>query len=271
MSTTTLIDTHCHLTYLINQENNHSLTATDHQKISAILSHAQAHDVKMIIHISTTIQESTNSIILAKAYPNVYATIGVHPNDITSDWPLRYQELTTLLANNQEQIIGIGECGLDYFHHPEHHVAQKQAFHDHIKLALKHNLPLIIHTRDAWTDFFEVMEHYRHEPIKGVLHCFSGNQEILDRLHDTPWYFGLGGIITYPKNNELREIIKKIPLTKILLETDAPFLPPQPFRGKQNHPAYIQLIARQLAQIRSIDYETIAQQTTANAQKLFGL
>ncbi len=237
-----------------------------------IIEQAAANDVNIIINVGTSIIESKNCIKLAEHFKNNYAVVGIHPNDIGNDYK---NELKTIdsWAQNKEQlkIVGIGECGLD-FHYPDYKIQlQKDVFRAQIELALKHNLALVVHTRDARDETLSVIEEYHKEIKHGIIHCFSEDLSFAQQVIDWGFCIGLGGTITYPKNHHLREVATTVPLSSIVLETDAPFLPPQSLRGKKNAPANIQLIANYLAELRNMSTEEVAKKTTQNACKIFGL
>lgn len=171
----------------------------------------------------------------------------------------------------ENKIVGIGECGMD-MHYPDYNLArQRDAFKAQIELALEHNLALVIHSRDAYDETLRILEEYKNNITHAVMHCFSYDQAYADTVTAWNFFLGIGGTVTYPKNNDLRSIVQNINLKHIVLETDAPFLPPQTMRGKQNHPQFIAIIAEYIAQLRGESFDAIANQTTDNALQLFGL
>ena len=198
--------------------------------------------------------------------------VGIHPNDCTENWRSDLEEIKKLITEKEKnKIYGIGECGLD-FHYPDYNLQrQKDAFKAQIELALEHNLGLVVHTRDAAQETMRCLEEFKNANLRAVIHCFSEDQSFADFAITNNFLLGIGGIITYPKNNYLRDIVKKVTINNIVLETDAPFLPPQTMRGKQNHPQNIRLIADYIAQLCETDFETVAGVTTSNAEKLFKL
>jgi TatD DNase family protein len=238
--------------------------------VQTILEQAQEKKVNHIINVGTSIIESHNTILLAQKFPHVYAVIGIHPNDVQSTWKKDFATLKQWVQEKEKnKIVGIGECGLD-FHYPGYDIQQqKDAFKAHIELALEHTLALVVHTRDAHDETLYMLEEYKTNNLKGTIHCFS--EDLTFAQHTIEWGFvlGIGGTLTYPKNNQLREVVKTVGIKNIILETDAPFLPPQIIRGKQNHPLYIHTIAEYLSTLLEKDFETIAQITTHNAFKLF--
>ncbi len=169
------------------------------------------------------------------------------------------------------KIVGIGECGIDMHYTDYNFSRQRDAFKAQIELALEHNLALVIHSRDAYDETLHILEEYRYNLTHVVMHCFSYDQAFAHTVTQWNFMLGIGGTITYPKNNELRTVVQSINLKHIVLETDAPFLPPQTMRGKQNHPQHIKDIAENIAHIRGESFDIIAQQTTRNALSLFKL
>ncbi len=263
-----LIDTHCHIHNMIKKEFDIPLTQQEINSSTTIVEQAAQADVKIILNVGTSLVESKNAIAIAQKNKHVYAAIGIHPNDCTDNWANDVKGLSKLLTIKENKIVAIGECGLD-FHYPNYIVQrQKDAFKAQIELALEHSLPLVVHTRQAPQETLRVLEEYVGQ-ARGTIHCFSENKEFAEQVIDWGYVIGIGGIITYPKNNSLREIVASVPLTSIVLETDAPFLPPQFMRGKQNHPRFIFDIAQYIAQLRNESYETIAQQTSDNALRMF--
>lgn len=267
-----LIDTHCHINMLVKETFDIPLNQQQIQEAGRILQEALNNDVSIIINVGTSLIESKNCISLSQAYSAMYTSIGIHPNDCTQDWKTDFKEFISLLKNKEKfKIIALGETGLDR-HYPGYNIMrQKDAFKAHIELALEHNLPLIIHTRDAHDEVLTILDEYKCDALRGVIHCFSENLAFAQDALKLNFVLGIGGTLTYPKNIELREVFTKISLDSIILETDAPFLPPQEIRGKKNYPKYIKVIAEFLAELRNVSFQTVAEQTTATAKKLFNI
>ena len=268
------IDTHCHLNMMVTKKPDELLCNESFIIIEHIVNQAEQAGVCSIINVGTGINESLNSVAVARRCSHVYATVGIHPEDVSQYAHQSIQAslapLRELLVHKEEnKIVAIGEVGLDFFHTPYDKQLQIDFFKAQIELALEYQLPLTIHIREAGDEVMKVLEEYSHDGIRGVIHCFLQNESLAQTILSWGLYVGLDAPITYPKNNDLRELFKKIPLERILLETDAPFLPPQQYRGKQNTPAYIPLIAAALAALRDIDTAVVEDVTTANAQKLF--
>ncbi|MFA6066138.1 MAG: TatD family hydrolase [Candidatus Babeliaceae bacterium] len=266
------IDTHCHINIIIKKDFDTYITSEDFQKSKKIIEEAEKKSVAKIINVATSLIESLNSIHLAVAYPQIYATVGIHPNDCTENWQQDFNEIKKLVQEKEKnKIHGIGECGLD-FHYPDYTIQrQKDAFKAHIELALEHNLALVVHTRDAGEETLRSLEEFKNSPLRGVIHCFSETLLFAEYAINNNFLLGIGGTVTYPKNNTLREVVKAVDVNNIVLETDAPFLPPQSLRGKQNHPQNIPLIAEYIAQLCNTSLENVARTTTDNAIKLFNL
>lgn len=268
----TLIDTHCHISLMVKKTFTTPLSTYELEQAGLIVQQAHAHSVNYIIDVGTSLIESQNCMLLAKTYKPIFAVIGIHPNDLTDDWKKDLKKLNAYLPHKQEhKIVGIGECGLD-FHYPDYKIQQqKDAFKAQIEMALEHDIALVVHTRDAGDQTLRSLEEFKGQIAKGIIHCFSEDMDFAKQAIEWNFALGIGGTITYPKNNHLREIVSHVSLSSLVLETDAPFLPIQSMRGKQNHPQYIKNIAEYIAQLRNEPLTTIAQQTTHNAQKIFNL
>ncbi|MEX0940894.1 MAG: TatD family hydrolase [Candidatus Babeliales bacterium] len=265
-----MIDTHCHINMMIKKKFDVPIVSSELPHAKIIIEEAQQAQVNYIINVGTSLIESKNCIELAKTFKNLYASIGIHPNDCTAQWLKDFKELKPLLQKKESnKIIAIGECGFDK-HYPGYNLQrQRDAFKAQVELALENDLPIIIHTRDAKDETLDALSEFSKDNIKGVIHCFSEDLAFAKEVINLNFLLGIGGTLTYPKNNILRQVFTTINLEHIILETDAPFLPPQIIRGKENHPKYILTIAEYLAEIRNESLLTIATQTTANARKLF--
>lgn len=265
------IDTHCHLNMLVKKDEDVLLQENDYQIIEEKIFEAQAADVKKIITIGTSVNESINSVNIAKRFEDVYAVVGLHPCDCTANWKNNFEKIKELIKSNPEnKIVAVGETGLDFFHKPFDKERQIEAFRLHIELAIENNLPVVVHVRESAEEVLKVLQDYKKE-IKGVIHCFLQKKDFANEALKLGLYLGINGPITYPKNEWFREVVQQLPLESLLLETDAPFLPPQKLRGKQNLPAYIPIIAQAIADIKNIDVKEVGDVTTLNAQKLFGI
>lgn len=270
-----MIDTHCHLSIMVRSFAKNAETVPFNLKelteCTAILQNAQQNQVNFIINVGTNLTESLLCIELANHFSNCFATIGLHPNDATDNWQTEIAEFEKLLVKKDgSKIVGIGECGIDK-HYPDFNLQQQQdVFHAQIQLALKHNLPLVVHSRDADLETYQALAKYQGEKnLRGTIHCFSSDEIYAQKYINLGFVLGFGGTVTYPKNEILRNVAKTIPLEKIILETDAPFLPPQSMRGKKNSPANIKIIAEFIATLRSESFETIAKTTSQTSLNLF--
>jgi TatD DNase family protein len=272
-----LIDTHCHINIMLRGYKTKSaytnITPEENQQINSIIQQAYDNDTNRIINVGTNLIESVTCIEIAKLYKNCYAIVGIHPNDLTENWKQEFEEIRSLVKNRQEnKIIGIGECGIDMHYEGYNLARQQDAFKAHIELALEHNLALSIHSRDAAEETFKIIDEYTKESnFKGIMHCYAYDQGYATQAIDFKLVLGIGGTLTYPKNEILRSIVQSVQLNDIVLETDAPFLPPQIMRGQQNNPANIKIVAEYIAQLRQTSYENIADTTTATVERLFNL
>ena len=247
-----LMDTHFHL----------DLTCD----IETILMDAEKNNVKKFIISGCDKKSIRDGLEIVNRYENVYMTVGFHPDEVDdiNDDDLLYIEK---LVNNNRKIIGIGEIGLDYYHNDLNIDRQKEYFEKQILIAKKFNLPIVIHTREATEDTYEILKKY---DVKGVLHCYSGSLEMAKLYMEKGYMFGIGGVLTF-KNSKLKDVVKEIPLQNIILETDSPYLAPEPKRGSVNEPKNIKLIANCLAKVKEISIEEVTEITTTNAKRLFDL
>lgn len=267
-----LIDTHCHINMMVKKTFDEPLQLSEINAAQDILQEAEQLDVTTIINVGTSLMESKNCIELAKKYLAIFAVIGIHPNDLTSNWLDDFKELKNLMKQKElNKIVGIGETGLDR-HYPDYNLQrQKDSFKAHIDLALEHNVGLVVHTRDAHDETLRCLEEYKGHITRGIIHCFSEDQSFANTVIDWNFCLGIGGTITYPKNTSLRDVVINVDLENIVLETDAPFLPPQIIRGKQNQPLYTRTVAEYIAKLKDVPYEQVAEKTTQNAKRIFCL
>jgi TatD DNase family protein len=247
-----LIDTHCHI-----HESNYPLDIGD------VLARARHHGVNHMICVGTNEQSSKEAVEFAGNHEHIYAAIGVHPHD-TKDG---YQGIETLFADSN--VVAVGEIGLDYFYTHSPREVQIQALEAQMQMALDHNKPIIFHVRDAFDDFWPIFDNFAG--IRGELHSFTDTKEQLERALVRGLYIGVNGISTFTKDEAQKEMFANIPMERLLLETDAPFLTPVPFRGKVNEPAFVRSVAEHHAKIRGLSLDDIAVTTTANATALFAL
>jgi TatD DNase family protein len=255
-----LVDSHCHLQFL-------DLTAVDND-LDKIVKQAEDEGVACILSVATELDQHDKLLAYCERYPNVYMSVGVHPNDSIDAIPSI--ENLVKLAGASKKVIAFGETGLDYYRETSDKKSQELSFMNHIEAAKALKKPLIIHTRNAKADTIAVMRAYEASLASGVLHCFTEDYEMAKKALDLNCYISFSGIVTFKNAVDLQEVAKKIPLERILVETDAPYLAPIPYRGKQNLPAYVKNVAQFLAQLREESFEKICEQTTKNFYSLFG-
>lgn len=258
-----LIDTHAHLDF----------KEFDHDR-DEVIKRALGSGVEKIINVGCNLERSQNSIILAQKYNNVYATIGVHPHDVKKyELGIMGQELKN--KAKREKVVAIGECGLDYYRieSDQDKARQKEFFKIHLEIAQKLNLPLIIHCRNAFDDLLTLVKAERQKSkIRGVTHCFSGTLHYAREFLDLGFLISFTGSITYVRpQGELLTVVREIPLDKMMIETDSPYLAPVPHRGERNEPAYVRFVVEKIAGIKGLDFKEVADQTSRNAINLFGL
>ena len=252
-----LIDSHCHLNYPGLAERQDEVLAT-----------ARAAGVTGFLNISTRQSEWQDVIAVAEANADVWATVGVHPHEADAHPDLGAGALID--ATSHQRVIAIGECGLDYFYDKSDRAAQRERFGAHVEAARATGLPLVVHTRDAEEDTAEILERALNAGgVRGVLHCFTGSAELARKALDLGFFISLSGIVTFKNAHDLQETAKFIPEDRLLVETDSPFLAPVPHRGKTGEPAFVADTARFVADLREVDVETLAEQTTANFFSLF--
>lgn len=225
-----------------------------------------SHQVSHALCISVNLREFPQVLAVAEAYDNFYATVGVHP-DYENEPPLSVEQLTALADN--PKVIGIGETGLDYFRLSGDLEWQRERFRTHIRAAIEIDKPLIIHTRAAAKDTLRVMREERAENVGGVMHCFTESLEVAHNAIDMGFYISFSGIVTFKNAAALKEVAQQIPIDRILVETDSPYLAPVPYRGKTNQPAYVRYVAEEIARLRGISVESLAEATTDNFFRLF--
>jgi TatD DNase family protein len=249
------IDTHAHIHF------------EDYRaELDDLLERAASAGVEHIITVGVDEVDSGQAVAVARAYTNVYATVGLHPNDADRGYEAleEIQRLTEF-----ESVIGIGECGLDYYREGADRDMQERALRFQIELAIEHDLPLVFHVRDAFDDFFTILDDYPE--ARGLVHCFTAGVKEAQGALDRGLMIALNGIMTFTKDVSQLEAAKMIPLDSLVLETDCPFLTPVPKRGQRNEPANVSLTAAFLANLRDESLEDFGVATTANAKRLFGI
>lgn len=255
-----LIDSHCHLDRL-------DLTPFDGDLATA-LAFAKEQGVERFLCVAIDMENVHTVIEIAQRFPNIYASVGVHPNEQGREEP-SVERLLELAAN--DKVIAIGETGLDYFRSEGDLSWQHQRFRHHITAAKECGKPLIIHCREARDDTLRMLAEEGADEVGGVMHCFVEDLATAERAMELGFYISFSGIVTFNSAKELKEVAKVIPAERILVETDAPYLAPVPYRGKSNQPAYVREVAEYIAELRGVSYQEIAEQTGENFQRLFKL
>ena len=251
-----MIDSHCHLDHepLINDLPN-------------VIQRSKNIGIEKLLTISTSFESFNRVKDIVNLDDIIYGTIGIHPHEANSDI-ITSDEIVKNL-NENPKIIGIGETGLDFFYNNSDKEKQIKSFYKHIEASIKSNVPLIIHSRDAEKETFEILNEYKNKNLKILMHCFTGSLEFAKKLQSLNAFFSASGIITFKNSFDLQNTFKSLPLDKILIETDSPFLAPVPNRGKKNVPSFIDHTAKKLADIKGIPKEELVKITTSNFNSLF--
>ena len=234
-----------------------------------LLQNLKNEGVSYVINIGSCVETSLKSIELAQRYDFIYASLGIHPHYVEG---IKDNDITIIekeIKNNK--VVAIGEIGLDYYYDNSPRDLQKHWFLQQLKLAKRAKLPVIIHDRDAHEDTMEIIKKEDISSIGGVLHCYSGSTEMANELVGMGFYISIPGTVTFKNSKKIKDVVKNIPIEKMLIETDCPYLAPEPHRGKRNYSAYLKYIAEAIAQIKEIPVEEVAQITSDNTKKLFGI
>jgi TatD DNase family protein len=254
-----LIDIHTHLDF----------PQFDNDR-DAVISRAKESGVSYMLNVGSSLAGSRKSVELAKQYGEIFTAVGLHPHEAGKvDISSAMSEIKSLCS--EKKVVAIGETGLDYFRGPDNKKEQQDLFRAHIALAKEKKLPLMIHNREASEDLRRIMEEEKAREIGGILHCFSGDVELAGEYISYGYLISVAGQVTFPKADKLRDALKQIPIEKIVLETDAPFLAPQPVRGKRNEPAYVKHTALELSKIYGLSFDDIARITSLNSQKFLNI
>lgn len=252
-----LVDSHCHLDFPDFAE-----------ELDAVVARAKDSGVKTMVSIGTTLAKFPNVRRIAERFEDVWCSVGIHPHEAKVEALDNASRLLELAAH--EKVVGIGETGLDYYYGHSPREMQIANFRAHIAASRESGLPLIVHTRDADDDTIAVLrEEMRAAPFTGVIHCFTGTQRLADASIDLGFYISVSGIATFKKSDALRDVLESVPPSRLLVETDAPYLAPMPFRGKRNEPSFVTNTARMLAELKGMDFDELAAQTTENFFSLF--
>ncbi len=254
-----IIDSHCHLDY-----------EPMFSDLDAVIKRAKESQVKFILTISVTDAKYNNILNIVKKFSNVYGTYGIHPHEAKNHKKLNKDTILKKISMSNK-IIGIGESGLDFYYNHSDQNDQIKLFEEHIKASIQSKLPIVVHSRNAEELTYDILSNYsKKDNLKILMHCFTGSKKFAEKLLELNAYFSASGIITFKKNEKLKETFKTIPLNKILIETDAPYLSPEPIRGKSNEPSNLIHTAKYLANLKEIDFEDMSSKTSNNFFKLFG-
>ena len=251
-----MIDSHCHLDHEPLFEN-----------LSEILQRSKNIGIKKILTISTSLKSFQNIIHIVNKDEIIYGTFGIHPHESSKD--IITKDIIKKNITNHEKIIGIGETGLDFYYNNSDKKSQIKSFEEHIKASIEMKIPLIVHSRNAENETFDILNNYYNEDLKILMHCFTGSKKFAEKLIKLNSFFSASGIITFKNSIDLQETFKILPLDNLLIETDSPFLAPEPNRGKKNEPSYILYTAEKLAKLKDITKEELINMTTKNFNRLF--
>lgn len=250
-----LIDSHAHVDFPQFDDDR-----------DAVIQRAQETGLVALVNIGTNLGTSRASVALAERYDFIYATVGIHPHDAEMTTAEALKNLRVLAQH--PRVVAIGEIGLDYYRDYSPRPAQRQALYDQLVLASELDLPVVIHSRDAHDDVLRVLGDWEGT---GVLHTYAAGPKRLNQVIDMGFFIGISGPVTYSNADPLRGVARAVPLDRLLIETDCPYLTPEPHRGKRNEPAYVRFVAEAIAQARGDSVQRIADATTENARRLFGL
>lgn len=253
-----VVDTHAHLDF---PELGRDL--------DGVLQRAERAGVRRIVTIGIDLESSRKAIALAQAHEQVYATVGLHPHGARALSEETIAELRELAS--RERVVAIGEVGLDFYRDRQPRPVQRECFRQQLELACGIGLPVVFHIREAHADFLDIVRDFAGRLGGGILHCFSGDWAVASRCLDLGFFLSIPGTVTYSKAQMQQDVVVKAPMDRLLVETDAPFLAPVPFRGKDNEPSYVIYTVQKIAQLRGCPYEEVALRTSENASLAFGL
>lgn len=249
-------DSHCHL-------NDPSL----YQDLDNVITRSLQSGVTLMNVIGYDVKSSLKALEIAKKYDGVYATVGIHPNDLHKMEENDFSIIESLL--NEEKVVAVGEIGLDYHYENTMMELQKEYLVKFLYLANKYDKPIVIHVRDATNDAYTIFKEHKHLIKGGVMHCYGGSKEMAMEFIKLGLYIGIDGPVTFTNARVVKEVVKAVPLETLLIETDCPYLTPHPFRGKRNDPSYLPLVAQEIARLKNVSVEEVALITTNNAKRLF--
>lgn len=253
------VDSHCHLDRIDLDKEGLSF--------EEMMSKAAGNQVDHFLCVAISLDQFPDMVQKAEAFPQVSFSCGVHPCHVGEDKMFSLDDLPKLAAN--DRVVAIGETGLDYYYSKDSIKEQQEAFARHIEVGNQLDKPIIVHTRDAREDTIAIMKEAGAEQCRGVLHCFTESWEMAKQAMDQNFYISISGIVTFKNAKELQDVVRKMPLDRLLIETDSPYLAPVPYRGKQNQPAYVKHVAEFIADLKGTTVEHVAEQTTQNFQDLF--
>ena len=253
-----LVDSHCHLDRI-------DLKPYDGDLAAAVAAAAE-RGVDRMLCIGIDLGNAPAVVDIARRFDNIYASVGIHPLDI-SDELCEVEQLVALA--DQPKVIAIGETGLDYYYSAEKSEAQKRSFANHLRASALTGKPVIVHTRDAREDTLQLIREHGDPSVAGVLHCFTESWEMARAALDMGYYISFSGIITFKNAADLREVVKRVPVERMLVETDSPYLAPVPYRGKKNEPKYVREVAECVAELKGMSFSEVAAQTSQNFDRLF--
>jgi len=251
-----MIDTHCHLDQPPLIDN-----------LTTIIKRSKDVGIKKLLTISTTVVSFEKILEIIKLDPIIYGTFGIHPHEADKEL-LSKNEIVNNFKNNKK-VIGVGETGLDFYYNNSNKINQIKSFENHIEASIDLKIPIIVHSRNAEDETYEVLSKYKKDNLKILMHCFTGSSNFAKKLLNFNTYFSASGIITFKNSLDLQNTFRSIPKDKLLIETDSPFLAPVPHRGKKNEPSFIIFTLKKLAELRKIDQNELAKITTDNFNKLF--
>ncbi len=262
-----LIDTHAHLDMSALGDNENDAQATN-EEIQENLKLMNENCVKKAIIPAVEVKTLDRIIEIANKYENIYAMVGIFPSEAKTYTDEVETKLIDLAKNNK--VVAVGEVGLDYYWDKSFNDIQQEVFRRQVRLANRLNLPLVVHDREAHKDTFDIIKE-ENKDSKVLFHCFSGSVEFMRECVKEGWYIALGGVVTFKNAVKMKEVAKEVPLDKLVLETDSPYLTPVPFRGKSNKPAYVKYVAEEISKIREMPFEEIADITSTNAETFFSI
>ncbi|HXK29387.1 MAG TPA: TatD family hydrolase [Candidatus Binatia bacterium] len=241
-------------------------------EVEAVIARAREAGVGKIIAVGGAgdMSSNTEAVALAKTFPDIYATVGMHPHDAKDVGADELKKLKDLAAA-EPKVVAVGETGLDYYYNHSPREVQRRVFGQFIHLARETGLPIVVHERDAAQDVADLLRTEGAGKLRGVIHCFTGNYEAARAYLDLGFYISFTGIITFKNADALRDVVRNVPLERMLVETDSPYLTPVPHRGKRNEPAYVRYVAETVARIKGLSLEEVARVTTQNVRELFGV